>query len=94
MRRIALLLVALLPACETNFTTGKPIWALATMTASDGSKSWRFVGPWRLNSNEDELASAIAFKLGEAHWCPNGWDISSRQKEMDRLVVEGRCKSG
>lgn len=94
MRIFVLLLAALLPACETNLTTGKPIWAFAPLTESDGSKSWRFVGPWRLNSQPDELNSAIAFKIGEAHWCPHGWEIASRDKEAGFLVVQGRCKSG
>lgn len=94
MRRLVLLLAALLPACETNLTTGEPIWAFQPITSSDGSKAWRFVGPQRLDEHADELDSAIAFKMGESHWCANGWEIASRTKEMGRLIVEGRCKSG
>jgi hypothetical protein len=94
MRRITLLLVICMSACETNMMTGQPIWGFAPLTASDGSKTWRFVGPWRLNSSAIELDNAISVKMGEVHWCPNGWEVSSREKHAGLLVVTGRCKSG
>jgi hypothetical protein len=91
MRTLPLLCLTCLPLSALTAELGEPIISFAPMTASDGTKTWRFVGPWRLNADDAALNNALSFKIGEAHWCPNGWQITSRRKAAGFLMIEGRC---
>lgn len=88
MRLLALCLFCL-PAMAA--TLGEPIISFSPMMAADGSKTWRFVAPWKLNSDEIALNNAISGEIGKAHWCDAGWRITSRQKIQGFLMIEGRC---
>lgn len=71
---------------------GTPIIAISPMTAADGTKTFRFVGPWKLSKDEAALANALSGEMGKARWCPSGWEETSRQKVMGLLMIEGRCR--
>jgi hypothetical protein len=90
LRFIALCLFCLPVLAEP---LGTPILAFSPMTAADGTKTFRFVGPWKLTLDEAALANALSGEMGKARWCSFGWVETTRQKVSGLLMIEGRCKS-
>lgn len=84
MRLIALSLL-FLSGCMTPME-------FSPKTAPDGTKTWTFVSSPTLAKDESALNTVISAKIGESHWCSNGWDTTSKQIANGFLVVEGRCR--
>lgn len=86
-------MLAILVACLASCVAMEPLPVFQPLTSQDGVKTFRFVGPWALNSDSAGLANAVAAGNGEHHWCPAGWNEVSRQKVSGQLLIEGRCKT-
>lgn len=68
--------------------------SLAPIQMPDGSKLWRWAGKVPKGENvEARLVEMIAQTMGQAHWCPSGWEESKRTPAtMGITVIEGRCR--
>lgn len=70
---------------------GDLISTFQALQNDDGSQTWMFTVS-DAKADSGLLRKRIAMALANAHWCPKGWEETSRSALDKALVIEGRCK--